>query len=69
MESLGLTVEMVAVLGLLAVTVLLFVTEIVRVDVTAIIILVAPCLLSSAPGLENIGNASSLFAGFSRPGA
>ena len=65
MESLGLTVEMVAVLSLLAVTVILFVTEIVRVDVTAIIILVVLGLLSYAPGLENLGSPSTLFTGFS----
>ena len=65
MESLGLTIEMLAVLGLLALTVILFVTELVRVDVTAIIILVALGLLSYTPGLENIGDTSSLFDGFS----
>ncbi|MEP1209085.1 MAG: SLC13 family permease [Rhizobiaceae bacterium] len=65
MESLGLTVEMVAVLSLLSLTVILFVTEIVRVDVTAIIILVALGLLGYVPGLENIGDTSTLFDGFS----
>ena len=65
MESLGLTVDMVAVLCLLTLTVILFVTEVVRVDVTAIIILVALGLLSYTPGLENIGDTSSLFDGFS----
>ena len=65
MESLGLTVEMVAVLSLLAVTVLLFVTEIVRVDVTAIIVLVALGLLSYTPGLESLGSPGALFDGFS----
>ena len=65
MESLGLTVEMVAVLSLLAVTVILFVTEIVRVDVTAIIVLVALGLLSYTPGLEALGSPGSLFDGFS----
>lgn len=65
MESLGLTVEMVAVLSLLTLTVILFVTELVRVDVTAIIILVALGLLGYVPGLENIGDTSTLFDGFS----
>ncbi len=65
MESLGLTVEMVAVLSLLTLTVILFVTEIVRVDVTAIIILVVLGLLGYTPGLENIGDTSTLFDGFS----
>jgi di/tricarboxylate transporter len=65
MESLGLTVEMAAVLGLLTMTVILFVTEIVRVDVTAIIILVVLGLLGYVPGLENVGSTSTLFDGFS----
>jgi len=65
MESLGLTVEMVAVLSLLTLTVILFVTELVRVDVTAIIILVVLGLLGYVPGLENIGDTSTLFDGFS----
>lgn len=65
MESLGLTVEMVAVLSLLTLTVILFVTEVVRVDVTAIIILVVLGLLGYVPALENIGDTSTLFDGFS----
>ncbi len=65
MESLGLSFEMATVLGLLALTVFLFVTEIVRVDVTAIIILVFLGLLSYVPGLENLAEPRDLFAGFS----
>ncbi len=65
MESLGLSLEMATVLGLLALTVFLFVTEIVRVDVTAIIILVILGLLSYLPGLENLAEPRELFAGFS----
>ena len=65
MESLGLSFEMAAVLGLLALTVFLFVTEVVRVDVTAIIILVFLGLLSYMPGLENLADPKELFAGFS----
>ncbi|MGI9364841.1 MAG: SLC13 family permease [Rhizobiaceae bacterium] len=64
MESLGLTVEMTAVLVLLTMTVILFVTELVRVDVTAILILVILGLLGYVPGLENIGDPSTLFDGF-----
>ncbi|MGI9355003.1 MAG: SLC13 family permease [Rhizobiaceae bacterium] len=65
MEALGLTVEMVAVLCLLAVTVFLFASEIVRVDVAAILILVFLGLLSYVPGLENLSNPRELFEGFS----
>ena len=64
MEALGLTGEMVAVLCLLAVTVFLFASEIVRVDVAAILILVSLGLLSYAPGLENLGSPRELFEGF-----
>ncbi len=64
MEALGLTAEMTIVLGLLAVTILLFVTEVVRVDVAAIVILVTLGLLASVPGLENLGEPRQLFEGF-----
>ena len=65
MEEWGLTVEMVAVLAVLTMTVILFVTEVVRVDVTAIIILVTLGLLGYVPGLESLGGPSTLFDGFS----
>ena len=60
MEALGLTAEMVAVLGLLGITVFLFASEIVRVDVAAIIVLVALGLFSYVPGFENLVDPSSL---------
>ena len=56
---------MVAVLCLLAVTIFLFASEIVRVDVAAIIILVVLGVLTYVPGLENLGNPRLLFEGFS----
>ena len=59
MEEWGLTVEMVAVLAVLTMTVILFVTEVVRVDVTAIIILVTLGLLGYVPGLESLGGPST----------
>ena len=65
MEALGLTNEMVAVLSLLAVTVFLFVSEIVRVDVAAILILVILGLLSYVPGLEGLSDPREMFEGFS----
>jgi len=49
MEALGLTLEMVVVLGVLGLTVFLFVSEIVRVDVAAIIIMVLLGCLAALP--------------------
>ncbi len=64
MEALGLTLEMIVVLGVLALTVILFVSEIVRVDVAAIIIMVLLGCLAGLPGLENIIDVRHLFDGF-----
>ena len=65
MESLSLTFEMMTVLGLLAFTVFLFVSEIVRIDLAAILVMVLLGALSYMPGLENLADVSNLFAGFS----
>ena len=59
-----LTIEMIAVLAVLAVTVLLFVTEIFRIDFTAILVMVTLGLLSQVPGLQNLADPSRLFEGF-----
>lgn len=64
MEALGLTTEMVIVLSILALTVTLFVTEIVRVDVAAIGIMVLLGCVASLPGLESVVDVSTLFNGF-----
>ena len=64
MEALGLTMEMVVVLSVLALTVFLFVFEIVRVDVAAIIIMVLLGCLAALPGLENLVDVRHLFTGF-----
>ncbi len=64
METLGLTTEMIVVLGLLGVTVFLFVSEIVRVDVAAILIMVTLGVLSALPGLEGLADPRRLFDGF-----
>ncbi|MDH5694985.1 MAG: SLC13 family permease, partial [Gammaproteobacteria bacterium] len=58
MESIVLTTEMIAVLGVLALTILLFVSEIVRVDVAAVLIMV---LL----GVTGMVSGNDLFRGFS----
>jgi di/tricarboxylate transporter len=65
MESLTLTLEMTVVLGLLAFTVLLFVSEIVRIDLAAVLVMVLLGGLSYLPGLANLADVSNLFTGFS----
>ncbi|MEM8803079.1 MAG: SLC13 family permease [Pseudomonadota bacterium] len=64
MEALGLTFEMAVVLGLLAITIGLFVSEIVRVDVAAICVMVSLGMLTAVPGLENLVDTRELFNGF-----
>lgn len=64
MEAFGLTLEMVVVLCVLGLTVFLFVSEIVRVDVAAIIIMVLLGCLAALPGLENLVDVRHLFDGF-----
>lgn len=64
MEALGLTVEMSIVLGVLALTVFLFVSEIFRVDFSAIIIMVLLGCLASLPGLDGLLDVNDLFDGF-----
>lgn len=65
METLTLTYEMTVVLGLLALTVFLFVSEIVRIDLAAVVIMVLLGALSYLPGLGNLADVSNLFTGFS----
>lgn len=55
--------QMSVVLGLLGFTVFLFVSEILRIDLSAILIMVLLGLLSQMPGLENLANVSDLFSG------
>lgn len=64
MENLTLTTEMVVVLALLGLTIFLFVSEVVRVDVAAISVMVLLGLLSLVPGLAQLANPDELFAGF-----
>ena len=63
MDSITLTSEMAVVLGLLAFTVFLFVSEIVRIDFAAIIVMVLLGLLSQMPGLSNLADVQHLFDG------
>ena len=64
METMGLTHEMTVVLLVLGFTVFLFVSEIVRVDFAAIIVMVLLGCLASLPGLENLVDVRQLFDGF-----
>lgn len=56
---------MIAVLAILGVTVILFVTEVFRIDFTAIVVMVALGMLSQVPGLDNLADPQHLFDGFS----
>ena len=60
-----LTPEIILVLGLLFLTVFLFVSEVVRIDVAAVSIMVALGLTTMLPGLAPIIDSRELFDGFS----
>ncbi|MEM7216515.1 MAG: SLC13 family permease [Pseudomonadota bacterium] len=64
MDAIALTTEMSVVLGLLGLTVVLFVSEVVRVDHAAILVMVLLGLLTYIPGLESLADVNSLFDGF-----
>ena len=64
MEPLVFTFEMAVVLGLLGITVFLFVFEIIRVDLAALLILVTVGILRYMPGLSNLADVTHLFDGF-----
>jgi len=64
METISLTTEMIVVLCLLGFTVFLFVSEIIRVDLSAILVMVILGMLSFLPGLGGLANVSNLFDGF-----
>lgn len=64
MEHLAFTTEMAVVVGALAFTVFLFVSEVIRVDLAAILVLVIIGILSYIPGLENLADVNHLFDGF-----
>lgn len=64
-EPLTLSVEMTFVLGLLAITVILFAFDIVRVDVAALCVMVVLGLTTLFPWLTPIISHNDLFSGFS----
>lgn len=63
MDAIALTYPMMVVLGLLAFTVVLFVSEVVRIDFAAILVMVVLGLLSQLPGLHSLADISHLFDG------
>ncbi|MEM9602222.1 MAG: SLC13 family permease [Pseudomonadota bacterium] len=65
MEPVTLTVQMIAVLSLLGLTVVLFAFELLRVDLAALLIMVVLGALSYMPMLEGLVDVRELFAGFS----
>ena len=64
MDPLTLSFEMMVVLAVLGLTVALFVTEVFRIDLSAILIMVLLGVLSQLPGLENLADTQHLFDGF-----
>jgi len=64
MEAIGLSYEMIVVLLVLGFTIFLFVSEIVRIDFAAIIIMVLLGCLASLPGLDGLVDVRTLFDGF-----
>ena len=64
MEVLSFTTEMAVVIGLLFFTVFLFVSEIIRIDLAALLVLVLVGMLSYVPGLDRIADVTHLFDGF-----
>ena len=64
MEPMSLTTEMIIVLCLLALTVYLFASEVLRVDLAAISIMVLLGAISYFTGFENLADINHLFDGF-----
>ena len=64
-ETIVLTAEMVAVMGILGLTIFLFAFEVVRVDVAAVCIMVLLGLTSMLPGYDGLIPVEHLFDGFS----
>ena len=65
MQQVVLTIEIIAVIALLAFAVYLFVSEVVRVDVAGIIIMVLIGISAAIPNYSGLINPKDLFNGFS----
>lgn len=59
-----LTLEIITVFGLLALTVLLFASDVIRVDIGAVVILLLLALTTLIPGLEPLILPEQIFSGF-----
>ena len=64
-ETIPLTMEMVLVLGILGLALFLFVSEIIRIDVAAILIMLIIGLIGQLPGIKPLIEPGLLFTGFS----
>jgi di/tricarboxylate transporter len=64
-EAIPLTTEMVLVLGVLGLALFLFVSEIIRIDVAAILIMLLIGLIGQLPGIIPLIEPDLLFTGFS----
>lgn len=64
MESLTFTLEMGVVTAMLGFTIFLFVSEIIRIDLAAILVLVMLGILSYVPGLDRLASPAEIFDGF-----
>lgn len=64
MQAIEFTTEMAVVLALLGFTVFLFVSEIIRIDLAALLVLVLVGILSYVPGLDRLADVTHLFDGF-----
>lgn len=60
-----LTIEIELVLGIIGLAVILFVTEIVRIDVAALLIMLLIGLVNQLPGIDPLIDPELLFSGFS----
>ncbi len=65
MDPITLDLQMMVVMGILAVTIILFAFELLRVDVAAICIMVLLGLTTLIPGLDPLISKEDLFSGFS----
>jgi len=64
MEHIAFTTQMGVVMAMLAFTIYLFVSEIIRIDLAAILVLVMLGIISYIPGLSSLADVRHLFDGF-----
>lgn len=64
MQTIAFSFEMAVVMGALAFTIFLFVSEVIRIDLAALLVLVLIGILSYFPGLGQLADVNHLFDGF-----